>query len=80
MDRFMDRQNVELYRRLRQTPDVDERLRILKLLADRKLEFKLEFHRRLRSGPVRRRSSFTLQGKSPITVGVSGNITHLPPP
>jgi hypothetical protein len=40
MDRFMDRQNVELYRRLRETPNADERLQIIELLAE---EFKLEF-------------------------------------
>jgi hypothetical protein len=40
MDRFMDRQNVELYRRLRETPDADERVQIVKLLAE---EFRLAF-------------------------------------
>jgi hypothetical protein len=40
MDRFMDRQNVELYRRLRETPNADERLQIMKLLAE---EFRLAF-------------------------------------
>jgi hypothetical protein len=40
MDRFMDRPNVELYRRLRETPDADERFQIVKLLAE---EFRLAF-------------------------------------
>jgi hypothetical protein len=44
MDRFMDRLNVELYRRLRETPSADERLQIMKLLAEEKAKFRLEFH------------------------------------
>jgi hypothetical protein len=43
MDRFMDRRNVELYRRLRETPNPDERLQIMKLLAEEEVKFKLEF-------------------------------------
>lgn len=43
MDRFMDRQNVELYRRLRETPSTDERLQIMKLLAEESAKFRLEF-------------------------------------
>jgi hypothetical protein len=43
MDRFMDRLNVELYRRLRETRNADERLQIMKLLAEEKAKFKLEF-------------------------------------
>lgn len=46
MDRFMDRQNVELYRRLRETRNADERLQIMKLLAEEKAKFKLEFQNR----------------------------------
>jgi hypothetical protein len=42
MDRFTDRHNVELYRRLRETPNADERLQIMKLLAE---EFRLEFQK-----------------------------------
>jgi hypothetical protein len=43
MDRFMDRQNVGLYRRLREAPDADERLQIMKLLAEERAKFRLEF-------------------------------------
>jgi len=42
MDRFMDRQHIGLYRRLRETPRADERRKILKLLAEKRAEFKLE--------------------------------------
>ena len=42
MDRFMDRQHMGLYRRLRETPRADERRKILKLLAEKRAEFKLE--------------------------------------
>jgi hypothetical protein len=43
MNRFMDRRNVELYRRLRETPNPEERLQIMKLLAEEEINFKLEF-------------------------------------
>jgi hypothetical protein len=33
MDRFMDRHNVELYRRLREMLNADERLQVMKVLA-----------------------------------------------
>jgi hypothetical protein len=39
----MDRQNVDLYRRLRETLDADERLQIMKLLAEENAKFRLEF-------------------------------------
>jgi hypothetical protein len=42
MDRFMDRQNVELYRRLKETPSAAERQQIMKLLAEEETKFKLE--------------------------------------
>jgi hypothetical protein len=42
MDRFMERRNVELYRRLRETPNSNERLQIMKLLAEEEAKFKLE--------------------------------------
>jgi len=38
----MDRQHIGLYRRLRETPRADERRKILKLLAEKRAEFKLE--------------------------------------
>jgi hypothetical protein len=43
MDRFLDRQNIELYRRLRETPSAAERQQIMKLLAEGETKFKLEF-------------------------------------
>jgi hypothetical protein len=42
MDRFMDRENIERYRRLRETPNAAERLQIMKLLAEERAKFKLE--------------------------------------
>jgi hypothetical protein len=42
MDRFLDRQNIERYRRLRETQNAAERVHILKLLADEEAKFKLE--------------------------------------
>jgi len=42
MDRFLDPHCVELYDRLRETPDADERQQILKLLAEERARFKLE--------------------------------------
>ena len=43
MDRFIDQQNVDRYRRLRETANADERLQIVKLLAEEMANFKLEF-------------------------------------
>ena len=43
MDRFIDQQNVDRYRRLRETANADERLQIVKLLAEEMTKFKLEF-------------------------------------
>jgi hypothetical protein len=45
MDRFLDRQNIELYRRLRETPSAAERQQIMKLLAEEESKFKLELRR-----------------------------------
>ena len=45
MDRFIDRQNVDRYRRLRETANADERLQIVELLAEEMAKFKLEFQR-----------------------------------
>jgi hypothetical protein len=45
MDRFIDRQNVERYRRLRETMNADKRQQIVKLLAEKMARFKLEFRR-----------------------------------
>ena len=43
MDKFVSRENIERYRRLSQkTTGTDERLRILKLLAEEEARFKLE--------------------------------------
>jgi hypothetical protein len=42
MDRFMSRQNIERYRRLRETPTVAERLQIMKSLAEEKAKFNIE--------------------------------------
>jgi len=43
MDRFANRQNIERYRKLRETKNAAERLHIIKLLADEKAKFNLEF-------------------------------------
>jgi hypothetical protein len=42
MDRFLNLQNVERYRRLRETRSAAERLQILKSLAEGEAKFKLE--------------------------------------
>jgi hypothetical protein len=42
MDRFMSRQNIEHYRKLRETPNAAERRQLLKLLAEEKAKFNLE--------------------------------------
>jgi hypothetical protein len=47
MDRFVNRQNIERYRRLAdETTSTIERLRIMKLLAEERAVFKLELVRR----------------------------------
>ena len=43
MDRFVNRRNIEHYRRLRQTKSAAERLHIMKLLAEEKAKFNREF-------------------------------------
>ena len=43
MDRFLDRQNIERYRRLRETPNAAERLQIMRSLAEEEAKFRLEF-------------------------------------
>jgi hypothetical protein len=44
MDRFVNRQNIERYRRLADgTTNATERLRVIKLLAEERARFKLEF-------------------------------------
>ena len=43
MDRFVNRQNIERYRRLKETPNAAERLQIMKLLAAEEAKFRLEF-------------------------------------
>jgi len=53
MDRFMDRENIERYRRLRETPNAAEWLQIMKLLAEERAKFKLE----LQNGRLARVSS-----------------------
>ena len=43
MDRFVNRQNIERYRRLAiETTNATERLQIMKLLAEEEAKFKLE--------------------------------------
>ena len=45
MDRFVNRQNIERYRRLAdETTNATERLRVIKLLAEERAKFKLEFN------------------------------------
>jgi coproporphyrinogen III oxidase-like Fe-S oxidoreductase len=49
MDRFVNRQNIERYRRLAdETTNPTERLRVIKLLAEERAKFKLEL--KLRRG------------------------------
>jgi hypothetical protein len=44
MDRFVNRRNIERYRRLAdETTDATERLRVIKLLSEERAKFKLEF-------------------------------------
>ena len=51
MDRFVNRQNIERYRRLAiETTNATERLQIMKLLAEEEAKFKLE----LRTAMLRR--------------------------
>jgi hypothetical protein len=45
MDRFLDKQNIERYRRLRETGNAAERRQIMKLLAEEKAKFKLELRK-----------------------------------
>jgi hypothetical protein len=42
MDRFVSRQNIERYRRLRETPTAAERSQIMKSLSEEKAKFNLE--------------------------------------
>jgi hypothetical protein len=42
MDRFLSGQNIERYRKLRQTRNAAERRQIMKLLAEEKAKFTLE--------------------------------------
>jgi coproporphyrinogen III oxidase-like Fe-S oxidoreductase len=54
MDRFVNRQNIERYRRLAdETTNATERLRVIKLLAEERAKFKLEL--KLRRGATVRR-------------------------
>jgi hypothetical protein len=44
MDRFVNRQNIERYRRLAdETTNAAERVQVIKLLAEERARFKLEF-------------------------------------
>ena len=44
MDRFINRQNIDRYRRLaRETTNAADRLQIMKLLAEEEAKFKVEF-------------------------------------
>jgi hypothetical protein len=44
MDRFINRQNIDRYRRLaRETTNAADRLQIMKLLAEEEAKFKLQF-------------------------------------
>jgi hypothetical protein len=60
MDRFLNRQNIERYRKLSETRNAAERQQIMKLLAEEKAKFKLEFRKveltrkqsRMEYGPV----------------------------
>jgi hypothetical protein len=57
MDRFVNRQNIERYRRLaEETTDATERLRVIKLMAEEWANFELEF--KVRAAMVRRGVAF----------------------
>jgi hypothetical protein len=43
VDRFVNRQNVERYRRLKEARNAAEREQIMRLLAEEMAKFKLEF-------------------------------------
>jgi hypothetical protein len=45
MDRFLDKQNIERYRKLRETRNAAERRQIMELLAEEKAKFKLELRK-----------------------------------
>jgi hypothetical protein len=67
MDRFVSRENIERYRRLSQkTAGTDERLRILKLLAEEEARFKLEL-----SG-----KGDAPEGRSSVTVATEHRVEH----
>jgi hypothetical protein len=54
MDRFVNRQNIERYRRLAdETTNATERLRVIKLLAEERAKFKLELKLRRGMASVR---------------------------
>jgi hypothetical protein len=55
MDRFLNRPNIERYRKLRQTRNAAERRQIMKQLAEETAKFKLE----LRNADLSRESSRT---------------------
>jgi hypothetical protein len=43
MDRFVNRQNIERYRKLKEARNAAERRQIMRLLAEERAKFKLEF-------------------------------------
>jgi len=67
MDRFVTRQNIDRYRRLTdETTGADERLQILKLLAEEKARFSQEFAARAAiavSARVARQADVTRSGR-----------------
>jgi hypothetical protein len=70
MDRFVNRQNIERYRRLREASDAAERRQIMRSLAEERAEFKLEFRRvdpqeESQSSECRTSSSRTSAGSFP---------------
>jgi len=67
MDRFVSRENIERYRRLsNETADAAERLRILKLLAEEEVRFKLELRGR-GNAP---------EGRSSVSVATKYRLEH----
>jgi hypothetical protein len=42
VDRFLNKQNIERYRKLREARNAAERQQVMKLLAEEKAKFKLE--------------------------------------
>jgi hypothetical protein len=67
MDRFVNRENIDRYRRLaNESTDAAERLQLMKLLAEEEAKFKLELSRR-GDAPA---------GRSRVTAATENRVKH----